>query len=57
MGLRFYKREDEQAQTWIIFLGFLRVFMYFEDKLSLKDTLKYWLNLLDLPVVLILKTG
>ena len=50
------KKQSVDSQTWIKFARFLQVFMYFGNKFSEKETPKYCLNLLDLSVVLILKT-
>ena len=49
------KKQNVHSQTWTKFLRFFRVFMYFRNKFSQKETSKYWLNVLDLSGVLILK--
>ena len=46
------KKQNVDSQTWIKFLRFLQVLMYFGNKFPQKE---FCLDLLDLPVVLILK--
>ena len=46
------KKQNVDSQTWIKFLRFLQVLMYFGNKFPQKE---FCLDLLDLSVVLILK--
>ena len=50
------EKQNVDSQTWIKFLRFLQVLMYFGNKFPQKETSKFCLGLPDLSVVLILKT-